>query len=424
MKRLLALALLVLVVVAVVLFFGRGEEIIQSLPGKAASPEEIKRGLYLAQAGDCLACHTVRGGQEFAGGLTIPTPFGALYTPNITPDEETGIGKYSANDFWRALHEGRGKNGDLLYPAFPYTNYTKVTREDSDAMYAYFMSLEPVRQPNKPHELRFPYNNRQLLVGWRALYFSVGVYEENPKQSKEWNRGAYLVEGLGHCNACHSTRNILGATQADDIAGGLIPVQNWYAPALTSSRQTGLGDWEIEDVVELLRTGVSPRGAVFGPMAAVVHHSLQFMTEADLRAMAVYMKSQKQEGEPGDPPQIRPTDEQVEAMMKGGKKVYEKHCADCHGDRGQGVPRIYPPLVNNEAITMRYPINAVRMVLVGGFPPSTQGNPRPYGMPPFAQDLSDEQVAAAVTYIRQSWGNNAPPVAPAEIASARGVPAD
>ncbi|MGH8727982.1 MAG: c-type cytochrome [Burkholderiales bacterium] len=423
MKRILSVVVIVLLVAVAAVLLLRREE--GKEPTRVTARGDVyETGKYLAQAGDCLACHTARGGADYAGGLPIPTPFGTLYTPNITPDVETGIGKWSDDDFWRALHEGKGKDGTLLYPAFPYTNYTKVTRADSDAMHAYFMSLDPVRQPNKPHDLRFPYNNRELLIGWRALYFSPGVYEEDPKQSKEWNRGAYLVEGLGHCNACHSTRNILGATTEGDVAGGLIPVQNWYAPALTSSRQTGLGDWEIEDVVDLLKTGVSPRGAVFGPMAAVVHDSLQFMTEADLRAMAVYMKSQRQEGEPADLPQIRPTHEQVETMMAGGKEVYEKHCADCHGNRGQGVPRIYPPLVNNEAITMRYPINAVRMVLVGGFPPSTQGNPRPYGMPPFAQELSDEQVAAVVTYIRQSWGNNAPPVTAAEVAGARGVPAD
>jgi len=427
MKRIVSTVLVVGLIVAAILFFMRDQtDILASLPRplKTASQEEIQRGLYLAQAGDCLACHTARGGIDYAGGLPIPTPFGTLYTPNITPDEETGIGKYSAEDFWRAMHEGRARNGDLLYPAFPYTNYTKVTREDVDAMYAYFMSLEPVKRQNRPHELRFPYNNRELLVGWRALYFRPGVYEPDPKQSEEWNRGAYLVEGLGHCNACHSTRNILGATREDDIAGGLIPVQNWYAPALTSSRQMGLGDWDIEDVVDLLKTGVSPRGAVFGPMAAVVHDSLQFMTEADLHAMAVYMKSQRQEGEPEGPPQIRPTDEQVDHLMKLGEEIYEKYCEECHQPEGRGVPRIYPPLVNNEAITMRYPVNAVRMVLVGGFPPSTEGNPRPYGMPPFAQDLTDEQVAAVVTYIRQSWGNNAPPVTPSEVASARGVPAD
>lgn len=422
MKAVLSVAVVVLIAAAAAVFYLRRED---AGPSRVTvSGDVYVTGEYLARAGDCVACHTARGSKPFAGGLPMPTPFGTLYTTNITPDVETGIGKYTDDDFWRALHDGRSKDGKLLYPAMPFTNYTKVTRADSDAMYAYFMSLEPVHQPNRPHDMGFPYNQRELLTGWRALYFQPGVYENDPKQSAEWNRGAYLVEGLGHCNACHSTRNILGATKQDDIAGGLIPIQNWYAPALTSSRETGLGDWDIEDVVDLLKTGVSPRGAVFGPMAAVVHDSLQFMTEGDLRAIAVYMKSQKQEGEPRDPPQIRPTDEQVDLLMIGGREVYKKNCADCHGAKGEGVPRIYPPLVNNEAITMRYPINALRMVLLGGFPPSTGGNPRPYGMPPFAQDLNDEQVASVVTYIRQSWGNNAPPVTPAEVASARGVPVD
>ena len=392
---------------------------------KDPRPEHIVRGQYLTAAGDCYACHTVRGSQDYAGGLEMPTPFGKLYTPNITPDKETGIGTWTADDFWRAMHEGRSKDGSLMYPAFPYTNYTKVTREDSDAIYAYLMSVKPVNQKNRPHEMGFPYNQRELLVGWRALYFTPGEYKEDPKQSKEWNRGAYLVEGLGHCNACHATRNILGAvTQSDDYSGGLIPVQNWYAPSLTSSREAGLGDWDIKEIVDLLRTGVSVRGAVFGPMAAVVQHSLQEMSLVDLTAMATYLKAQseKKASTPWlatDIPQA-----QVEAMMKTGAKVYKDHCEACHQPKGEGVPRIYPPLVNNESITMRNPVNAIRIVLNGGFPPSTEGNPRPYGMPPFYQDLNNEQVAAVVTYIRQSWGNNAPPTLPFEVQRSRGVPTD
>ena len=391
---------------------------------KGAPQEIITRGQYLTAAGDCYACHTVRGQVPFTGGLEIPTPFGKLYTPNITPDVETGIGRWSADEFWRAMHDGLAKDGSYLYPAFPYTNYTKVTREDSDAIYAYLMSLEPVVRNNTPHDMRFPYNQRELLAGWRALYFKAGVYQDDPNKSKQWNRGAYLVEGLGHCNACHATRNILGAVSNDDISGGLIPVQNWYAPSLTSSRETGLGDWEVAEIVDLLRTGVSARGAVFGPMAAVVQHSLQELSLGDLTAMATYLKAQN-EKKPSTPwlaNEVPPA--QVEAMMKAGAKVYEDRCANCHQPKGEGVPRIYPPLVNNEAITMHNPVNSIRMVLNGGFPPSTEGNPRPYGMPPFYQDLSDEQVAAVVTYIRQSWGNNAPPTWSVEVGKSRGVPVD
>jgi mono/diheme cytochrome c family protein len=424
MKRSVPFAFVALVAVTAAVFMFRREGASAPPQAVSGSSEQVARGEYLARVGDCIGCHTVRGGRPYAGGFEMPTPFGALYTPNITPDPETGIGKWTADDFWGALHEGKSKDGSLLYPAFPFTNYTKVTREDSDAMYAYFQSLQPVRQPNRPHEMGFPYNQRQLLYGWRTLYFTEGVYKDNPKQTKEWNRGAYLVEGLGHCNACHSTRNVFGAITADDdYSGGLIPVQNWYAPSLTSSRESGLGDWDIKEIVDLLRDGVSARGAVFGPMATVVQHSLQYHTLGDLTAMAVYLKSQIQKAPP-EPRQVKPTGLQTEAMMTQGAEIYKKHCADCHRPRGEGVPRIYPPLVNNEAITMGYPINAIRMVLVGGFPPSTEGNPRPYGMPPFSQDLSDQEVASVVTYIRQSWGNNAPSVSPAEVARARGVPMD
>ena len=386
--------------------------------------ETVTRGKYLTAAGDCYACHTVRGGEPYAGGLEMPTPFGSLYTPNITPDPESGIGKWSADDFWRAMHEGKSKDGSFLYPGMPFNNYTLVTREDSDAIYAYFMSLKPVNQKSRPHEMGFPYNQRELLAGWRTLYFKEGVYKEDPKQSKEWNRGAYLVDGLGHCNACHATRNMLGAVTKDDISGGLIPLQNWYAPSLTSSRETGLGDWEIKEIVDLLRTGVSARGAVFGPMAAVVQHSLQELSLSDLTAMATYLKVQSEQKAPTPLLHSGPPEGLTAAMMKTGAQVYKDHCASCHQDAGQGVPRIYPPLANNEAIAMRNPVNAIRIVLNGGFPPSTEGNPRPYGMPPFYQELSDEQVAAVVTYIRQSWGNTAPPTWPVEVERSRSVPVD
>jgi mono/diheme cytochrome c family protein len=387
-------------------------------------PEQIIRGEYLTAAGDCYACHTVRGSPPYAGGLEIPTPFGKLYTPNITPDPQAGIGGWSADDFWRAMHDGRSKDGSFLYPAFPYTNYTKVTREDSDAIYAYLMTVKPSPQKSRPHEMGFPYNQRELLAGWRALYFKAGVFEPNPNQSKEWNRGAYLVEGLGHCNACHATRNLLGAVAQDDVSGGLIPVQNWYAPSLTSSRETGLGDRDLREIVDLLRTGVSERAAVYGPMAAVVQHSLQNLTMVDLTAMATYLKAQSEKKASAPLLHSGPSEAQTEAMMKTGAKVYQDHCAACHGEKGEGVPRIYPRLVNNESIMMRNPVNPIRMVLNGGFPPSTEGNPRPYGMPPFYQDLNDEQIAAVVTFIRQSWGNNAPPTWSVEVGRSRGVPAD
>jgi mono/diheme cytochrome c family protein len=414
----IGIAALMLVALAVA-FFVRQRASGEPSAGKA----DAARGEYLAAAGDCRSCHTMKGGKPYAGGRPIQTPFGTLYTPNITPDPETGIGKWSPDDFWRALHEGKSKDGSLLYPPFPYTNYTKVTRGDSDAMAAFFKTVPPVRQANKPPEMSFPYDKRALLAPWRALYFKEGEYRDDPKQTAEWNRGAYLVQGLGHCNACHAARNALGAVTQEQTEGGLIPVLNWYAPSLTSNRETGLGTWDIAEIVMLLKTGVSDRSAVFGPMAEVVHESLQYLTEADLAAMAVYLKSQRQDEQP-DAGGQRLTAEQAAQLMQRGARVYKDRCAQCHQPAGEGVPRIYPPLANNEAIMMRNPVNAIRMVLNGGFPPSTQGNPRPYGMPPFAQLLSDEEVASVVTYVRQSWGNGAAPVSNVEVAGARGVPVD
>jgi mono/diheme cytochrome c family protein len=426
MKRILVVAVLALVGgLGVFLFFPREGPSVPLANRFDSKAKQVAHGEYLARAGDCMACHTGRGGEIYAGGVPIPTPFGTFFVPNITPDTETGIGTWTADDFWRALHEGRSRDGSPLYPAFPYTNYTKVTRADADDLFAFLQSLKPVHNPRRPHELSFPYDQRKMLLGWRALYLRTGEYENDKSQSDEWNRGAYLVSGLGHCDACHGHRNMLGAVANDNkTAGALIPLQNWYAPSLTSNRETGLGDWDAAEVVDLLKTGVAERGAVFGPMATVVQHSLQHLTQADIGAMVTYLKSQAQEDEPPEPAQIRVTAKQGEELTRKGAKLYEKHCADCHQRRGEGVPRIYPPLVNNQAILMRYPINSIRIVVNGGFAPGTTGNPRPYGMPPFAQDLSDEEIAAVVSYIRQSWGNHAPAVSPTEVANARGLPVE
>lgn len=391
-------------------------------PQAGSDPRALARGEYLVRAGNCFSCHTVADGKPYAGGRAIPTPFGTLYSSNITPDPETGLGKWTAEDFWRALHEGKSRGGSLLYPAFPYTNYTKVTREDANAMFAWLRSVAPVTQASKPHEMRFPYDKRSLLAGWRALYFKEGAYENDPQQTAQWNRGAYLVEGLGHCNACHAARNAWGAVKDGQAGGGLIPMLNWYAPALASPRESGLGAWPVAELVALLRTGVAHRGAVFGPMSEVVRDSLQHLTEEDVTAMAVYLKSQRADEEPEAGAGMRVTAGQKEAMDKQGARLYKDNCADCHQPEGSGVPRIYPPFAGNEAILMRNPVNAIRITLNGGFPPSTRGNPRPYGMPPFAHRMSDDEVAAVVTYIRGAWGNRAAPVSPAEVAGARGVP--
>ncbi|MBO9126972.1 cytochrome c [Rhizobium sp. 16-488-2a] len=397
------------------------------LPAAAQDPasdqrsDVVKKGEYLARAGDCVACHTAPEGKVFAGGRAMPTPFGTLFASNITPDAETGIGKWSAGEFYGAMHSGRFPDGGLIYPAMPFPSYTKVTREDSDAIFEYLKSLPPIRQPNRPHDLSFPYNNRSLILGWRTLFFNEGEFKPNPQQSDEWNRGAYLVEGLGHCGMCHSPINALGGTsESKAFQGGLIPMQDWYAPSLTSNKEAGLGDWSIEEISDLLQKGVSARGAVYGPMAEVVYNSLQYMTDEDTRAMAVYLKSIAQD-QPEAPSSSVNTSE-ASLLISLGKTVYDRDCASCHGGKGEGKPPHYPPLARNQSIQMESAVNGIRMVLNGGYPPATLKNPMPHGMPPFAVTLSDDEVAAVVSYIRTAWGNRGTPVNAADANRLRSAP--
>jgi len=386
----------------------------------SAMTQLIERGEYLARAGDCTACHSEPTGDLFAGGRAMPTTFGNIYVPNITPDDETGIGQWTADDFYRMLHTGISRSGALLYPAMPFASYTRVTREDSDAIYAYLMSVPPVRQKNRPHELRFPFNRRDLLVGWRALYFKEGEYVPDPKQSAQWNRGAYLVEGLGHCSMCHTAINALGGSSTSrEFEGGMIPNQNWYAPSLTSNREAGLGEWSIEDIGDLLQAGTSRRGAVYGPMAEVTYNSLQYLSDDDVKAMAVYLKAlpanNSSEPVPSSARLVQP------AGLESGRRTYEKQCAVCHGGEGKGYPPHFPPLAGNQSITMSSPVNSIRMVLNGGYAPGTVRNKRPYGMPPFAHVLNDDDVAAVVTYIRVAWNNTGTPVSAAQANELRKV---
>ena len=401
--------------------------VLAGLPGQAqqqqaATPGSIvERGEYLARAGDCIACHTAPEGKVFAGGRAMPTPFGTLYTSNITPEPETGIGKWTADGFYRTMHEGRFPDGGLLYPAMPFASYTKVTREDSDAIFAYLRTVEPVVKKNTPHDLQFPYNNRSLILGWRTLFFSEGTFTPDPSKSDEWNRGAYLVEGLGHCGMCHTPINALGGNSASQaFQGGLIPMQYWYAPSLTSNKEAGLGDWSIKDITDLLQKGISNRGAVYGPMADVVFNSLQYLDDKDTQAMAVYLKSIAQDSPRAPVSQL--TTSESSLLTSFGKVVYDRHCASCHGANGEGRPPHYPILAGNQSIQMQSAVNAIRMVLNGGYPPATFGNPMPHGMPPFSVTLSDDEVAAVVSYIRTAWGNTGAPVSAAEANQLRSVP--
>jgi mono/diheme cytochrome c family protein len=382
-------------------------------------PDIVKRGEYLARAGDCIACHTAPRGKLFAGGLAMETPFGTLYSPNITPDAQYGIGAWSEEAFFKMMRTGRKPDGTLIYPAMPIAQYTKVTREDSNAIFAFLRTVEPVREPNRKHTLRFPFNQRDLLYGWRTLYFREGEFQPDPTRSVEWNRGAYLVEGLGHCTMCHTRINMLGGSSPrEQFAGGLIPVQNWYAPSLTSDKDGGLGDWSIEDIVDLLQAGISKRGAVYGPMAEVTYHSLQYLTDEDIRAIAVYLKSLPDvQGRKSGP--SAPTNTSVFAL---GKQIYADKCALCHGANGEGQLPHYPPLAGNQSIEMDSAVNPIRIVLNGGFPPGTMRNPQPYGMPPFGQELNDTEAAAVVTFIRTAWGNHGLPVTAREVNELRRAP--
>jgi Cytochrome c, mono- and diheme variants len=427
MKRRIVLAVIALAIPALVLLSrlrvedGTGGE--APPPLFADTANEVERGRALVLLADCGPCHTARGGEPFAGGRAIPTPFGTFVTPNITPDPETGIGNWTSDDFWRALHEGRSRDGRLLYPTFPYTNYTKISRRDADAMFAYLRTLKPVRRENRPHELRFPYDQRWLLAAWRALFFRPGVYEPDPERSAEWNRGAYLVQGVAHCSACHEARNALGAIQSsDNPAGGL--VLDWYAPSLTRAREAGVQHWSEEDIVTFLRTGrtqSAPHASALGPMAEVVYESLQHVHPGELHAMAVYLKSLPVDGAPPDAG-AGFASAPLTGSLARGREIYMEHCADCHGERGEGRLPAAIPLAGNRAVCMDSVANPIRIVLYGGYPPGTEGSPRPFGMPPFYPTLRNDQIASVLNYVRTGCGADVPRVTADEVERNRGGP--
>lgn len=419
-RRTIMLLLAVLAAAVAALLLWPRDAGVQRSNADATAPSDpaaqIAHGAYLARAGDCAACHTQRGAAEYAGGRAIPTPFGTFYSPNITPDPETGIGHWSANDFWRAMHEGRSRDGSPLYPVFPYTNYTRVTREDSDALFAYLRTIPAVVQPRRAHELKFPYQFRPLLAGWRLLFFQPGVYAPEPERGEQWNRGAYLVQGLGHCSACHESRNALGASKAQP-AGGL--VLNWYAPSLSVKTDAGVQDWPLQDIAALLKTGVAPHASALGPMAEVVYESLQHLNDADIQAMAVYLKSlPAAESKAGK----RALPQGFERTQARGERIYAEHCASCHGDHGEGRQPAAPALAGNRALTLDAVVNPIRILLYGGYPAGTQGNPRPYGMPPFVHTLQDDEIADVLTYTRNAWGNEARAISAADVKRHRAGP--
>ncbi len=379
----------------------------------------IEHGRYLAVLGNCMGCHTARGGPAFAGGRGIGTPFGTVYSSNLTPDA-TGLKDWTADDFWRALHHGQSRDGRLLNPAFPYTNTTHVARADSDAMFAFFRSLTPVEASAPGHELGRYLGSQAALKAWRALYFKPAQSQEAAPVD-EVQRGAYLVNGLAHCSACHVPRNALGGS-ADmlSLAGGLMTGQGWYAPSLLDPAEGGVQERDVADIVALFQHGRSGKHIVTGPMAEVVQHSTQHWQAADLRAMALHLKALPvQRGPVATPGEARP-----EQAMSVGAGIYDQQCAQCHGAQGQGIQAsdgswAYPPLAGNSTVLQVVPANLVQAVLYGGFGPSTTGHPRPFGMPPYVLELNGQEIADLSTYVRGAWGNDAPPVSALEVQQLR-----
>jgi mono/diheme cytochrome c family protein len=363
-----------------------------------ANADLVKRGEYLARAGDCIACHTAVGGKPFAGGEAIHSPFGAIYPPNITPDKETGIGDWSEDDFYRALHEGVGRHGKFLYPAFPYQWFTKVTREDVTAIKAYLDSIPPVRHETRPTKLMFPFDIRLGIGGWDAAFFKPGEFKPDPNLSPELNRGAYLVQGLGHCGDCHTPKGAaMEPIESKAFTGGQI--DHWYAPNITPDATEGIGRWSTDDLVAYLKTGVAPgKPPAAGPMAETVRDSLSYLSDADLRAIAMYLQSK--------PPAASYQATHSEAFNDPhapGASIYLSQCAYCHQVDGKGRPGSIPPLDGDNVVRAKGPEDVIRVVL-GGL---LARGPYP-AMPAVGVGMSDQDVAAVVEYVRNAWSNGAP----------------
>ena len=375
---------------------------------------QVERGKYLVEAGDCQGCHTNQGGRPFAGDRPIQTPFGAIYSPNITPDRETGIGAWTDDQFYRALHEGIADDGSRLYPAFPYPWYTKVTRDDALAIRAYLNSLDPVKAERRPNALDWPLNYREVMAGWNDIFFKEGEFSPDTKKSAEWNRGAYLVEGLGHCGICHTPTNVFGAAKSGEhLQGGTL--QDWYAPDLAGELRSGLGNWSTDDIVQFLKVGRNKRTAAYGPMAEVITNSTSKLNDDDLKAIATYLKDMPAAATEKTPAKPDPK------LVQAGQAIYVDNCSACHRSNGEGTPGTFPSLKGNTTVQDRDPTTIIRVILDGVHAVATDARPTPLAMPSFSWKLSDEQIAAVASYVRSTWGNAASPVSQSEVQSMRKV---
>jgi mono/diheme cytochrome c family protein len=386
------------------------------MPAQAIDMQDfdlIQRGRYLADAGDCGACHTLPGsGQLLAGGRPLETPFGTLLAPNITPDPETGIAAWTDDEFVNSLTKGTGRNGTHLYPAMPYTYMTKVTREDAIAIRAYLNTIPAVRNPVQPNQLPFPFDVRAGLIAWDALNFRAAEFKPAADKSAAWNRGAYLVEGLAHCGLCHTPKNAAGGDETSQRFKGYA-LQGWFAPDITNDRRRGIGAWSVEDVVTYLKTGHNRFTAASGPMAEVVMDSTSKLTDEDLNAIAVYLKDQPV------PNTAEAAGDPDANMMKSGGAVYAVHCAACHAPDGSGVDGLFPMLKGSAVVQSNDPVSILHVVLRGARSAATDPAPTAPAMPSFGWTLSDSDVAAVATYVRNAWGNRAPPVDAATVGKTR-----
>jgi mono/diheme cytochrome c family protein len=398
------------------------------LVSHAADDALIQRGAYLAKLGDCVACHSAPRGKPFAGGLPMNTPMGQIYTTNITPDPDTGIGRYTGEEFARAMREGVAKDGHNLYPAMPYPSYAKINDDDMHALYAYFMSgVAPVKQANREPDIKWPLNMRWPLKLWNLVFLKSGVYQDKPGKDVAWNRGAYLIQGLGHCGSCHTPRGVAFQEKALDESGSAFLtgslLDGWFAANLTGEYNVGLGRWTEQDLATFLKTGANAHASAFGSMTSVINNSTQGMNDTDVTAMARYLKSLPAAGGYGgaqyayDPKATRVSLNRP--ANDPGAKVYTAYCMHCHGVDGRGFAPMLAPLAGNPNVLEKDASSLVNVTLNGTGDLVTGGIPAPYPMPKYAPVLNDRQIADVLTFIRAGWNNNAPAVRPDDVAKLR-----
>jgi mono/diheme cytochrome c family protein len=373
--------------------------------------DQVRRGQYLVAAGDCMSCHLREGGEPFAGGLGLKTPFGVIYSSNITPDPQTGIGAWTSEQFYHAMHDGKGVHGENLYPAFPYPWFRRASRADDDAIFAYLKTTPAVNYTPPQNQLPFPLSIRSMVGGWNLLFFDSHDFRADPGQSAEWNRGAYLVNGLGHCGGCHTPKNTFGGDKSrQNLYGG--DLDNWVAPDLTSNTRTGLGRWNIEDITEFLRTGRNTHAAAGGAMADVITYSTSLMNDDDRRAIATYLKAQAASPDSATSPPDA-------GAMQRGAEIYSDACASCHLENGVGQPRLFPPLGHDAVLQQADPTGLEHLILAGVRVGTSPSRPSPLTMPSFAWKLTDQEIADVSTFIRNSWGNRAAPISATAVGEVR-----